>query len=141
MRLYRRRWGIETRLASLKTQLQLSVLRSKTPDNVRSEVAATLLAHNLVWTVIHQAARRTGRTPSRLSFTGTVQVILAYAPRLRQAEPQQRLHLYRNMLAQVARRVNRYRPGRTEPRLIKRDPVRFSYLRIPRDKARLKCLT
>jgi hypothetical protein len=141
VRLYRRRWGIETRLASLKTQLQLSVLRSKTPNNIRSEVAATLLAHNLVWTIIHQAARRTGRSPQRLSFTATVQVILAYAPRLRQAEPQQRLHLYRAMLAQVARHTNRFRPGRTEPRLVKRDPVRFAYLRIPRDKARRKCLT
>jgi hypothetical protein len=141
VRLYRRRWGIETRLASLKTQLQLDVLRSKTPDNVRSEVAATLLAHNLVWTIIQQAARRTRRSPQRLSFTGTVQVILAYAPRLRQADPQQRPHLYHAMLAQIARRTNRYRPRRTEPRLIKRDPVRFAYLRIPRDKARLKCLT
>jgi hypothetical protein len=32
-------------------------------------------------------------------------------------------------------------PGRTEPRLVKREPVRFAYLRIPRDEARQQCLS
>jgi len=139
--LYRRRWGIETRLDTLKTTLALNVLRSQTPRGVVHEVAATVLAHNLVWTLIHQAARQT-RTPSdRISFTGAVQTVLAFSTALRHADPARRRLLYAHMLRQIARRHNPYRPGRTEPRLIKRDPVRYDYLRIPRDEARQKCLS
>jgi hypothetical protein len=52
IKLYRQRWEIETRIGSLKTTLQMNVLQSKKVENVYSEVAATVLAHNLVWTLI-----------------------------------------------------------------------------------------
>lgn len=139
--LYRRRWGIETRLGTLKTTLALNVLRSKTALGVAHEVAATILAHNLVWTLIHQAARQTETPADRISFTGAVQTVLAFSTALRHAEPDRRRLLYAQMLRQIARRRNPYRPGRSEPRLLKRDPVRYNYLRIPRDEARRKCLT
>jgi len=141
LRLYRRRWGIETRLASLKTTLQLNVLRSQTFRSVTAEVAATLLAHNLVWTLIHQAAGQTATPANRISFADAVKTVLAFSATLRYADPRRRPILYRFMLGQIARRRNRYRPGRVEPRLVKREPVRFAYLRIPRDEARQQCLS
>lgn len=141
VRLYRQRWGIETRIGSLKTTLQLNVLRSKTPANVRSEVAATILAHNLVWTVIHQAAHGTRTRADRVSFTGAVRTILAFSPLLRVADGQDRLALYLRMLGHIAADRIPYRPNRIEPRLVKREPVRYAYLRIPRDEARRKCLS
>lgn len=139
--LYRRRWGIETRLDTLKTTLALNVLRSKTVLGVAHEVAATVLAHNLVRTLIHQAARQTDTPADRISFAGAVKTVLAFSTALRHAEPDRRRMLYAQMLRQIARRRNPYRPGRSEPRLIKRDPVRYNYLRIPRDEARRKCLS
>ena len=134
--LYRRRWGIETRLATLKTTLALNVLRSKTRRGVAHEVAATVLAHNLVWTLIHQAARQTDTPADRISFADAVKTVLAFSTALRHVSPARRRSLYRLMLRQIVRRRNRHRPGRTEPRLIKREPVRYAYLRIPRDEAR-----
>jgi len=139
--LYRRRWGIETRFDTLKTTLALNVLRSKTALGVAHEVAATVLAHNLVWTLIHQAARQTDTPADRISFAGAVKTARAFSTALRHAEPDRRPLLYAQMLRQIARRRNPYRPGRSEPRLIKRDPVRYNYLRIPRDEARRKCLS
>jgi putative transposase len=139
--LYRRRWGIETRYASLKTTLKLNVLRSLSLRGARYEVAATVLAHNLVWTLIHQAAHATETPPDRISFADAIKAALAFSTALRQAPPARRERLYDAMLRQIARRTNLHRPGRVEPRLIKREPVRFGYLRISRDEARRKCLS
>lgn len=141
IRLYRRRWGIETRIGCLKTLLQLNVLRSKTPVGVRYEVAATLLAHNLVWTLIHQAARETQTPADRISFADAVKTVLAFSVPLRHARPDARPRLYHVMLRHIARRVNPHRPGRVEPRLLKRQKDRYAFLHIPRDKARAKCLS
>jgi hypothetical protein len=139
--LYRDRWGVETRIDSLKTTLQMNVLRSQTPAHVRSEVAAIVLGHNLVWTLIHQAAQATGTPAARISFTGAVQTVLAFSGALRYAPPAARRVIYSRMLHAIARHVNPYRPGRIEPRLVKRDPVGYCFLMIPRDKARQKCLS
>jgi len=140
-RLYRRRWGIETRIGHLKTTLKMNVLRSQTPDAVRSEVAATVLAHNLTCILIHQAARRARRAASRISFACAVKTLLAFSPALRSASGARRLQLYRRMLNHIANQTNPYRPGRIEPRLIKRDPVRYEFLKVSRAEARQLCLS
>lgn len=139
--LYRRRWGIETRIGTLKTTLKLNVLRSKTPDTVRSEVAATILAHNLVWTLIHQAVQHTRIPVDRVSFAGAVRTVVAFSPLLRQVTGRDRLIVYLKMLHHIRRQTNRHRPHRLEPRRIKRDPVRYPFLQIPRDLARRNCLS
>jgi len=141
IRLYRDRWGIETRIGSLKTTLQMNVLRSKTLIGARREVAATILAHNLVWTVIHQAAQQTDTPADRISFAGAIKTILAFSSPLRAALPIHRQHIYSSMLRNIARHTNPHRPGRTEPRLIKRDSKRYGFLKIPRQQAREKCLS
>ncbi|MHC4887628.1 MAG: transposase, partial [Planctomycetota bacterium] len=63
LRLYRSRWGIETQFGYLKATMKMAVLRSKTVDNVHSEVAATLLVHNLIWRLIHEAAAQEDLKP------------------------------------------------------------------------------
>jgi hypothetical protein len=141
LRLYRDRWGIETRIGSLKTSLQMNVLRSKTVLGARHEVAATILAHNLVWTLIHQAAQQTRTPADRISFADAVRAILAFSSPLRVAPPTRRPAIYCSMLRNIARQRNPYRPGRTEPRLIKRDPKRYGFLKIPRQQAREECLS
>jgi len=134
--LYRRRWGIETRIGSVKTSLEMAVLRSKSEANIRKEVAAILLAHNLTWIVIHQSARQHDICPDRISFTGAVQTILAYCYSLDVCRGPQRSDIYAAMLHTVASQVNRYRPNRLEPRLVKRVRQRYSFLKIPREQAR-----
>ena len=134
--LYRKRWGVETRIGSVKTTLEMDVLRSKSAKAVRYEVTATLLAHNLTWTVIHQAAKRTETPADRISFAGAIKTILAFSSRLQVAEGSTRARLYNRMLDHVASNTNLYRPGRVEPRLVKRDRRRYGFLKIPRQQAR-----
>ena len=139
--LYRDRWDIETRIGSLKTTLAMNVLRSHTAAHVESEVAATVLAHNLVWTLIHQASLTNAVPADRISFTGALQAVLAFSAPLRHAAPHDRPAVYHGLLAAIAGYLNPSRPGRVEPRLVKRDPVRYEFLTEPRDKARQKCLS
>lgn len=137
IRLYRRRWGIETRIGSLKTTLEMNVLPSKTARAVRYDVAATILAHNLIWTLIHQAAAMTHTPADRISFAATIKMALAFSLPLRQACGEQRAALYARMLTNIARQTNRHRPNRIEPRLIKRQKRAFGFLKVPRANARL----
>ena len=140
-RLYRTRWGIEGRIGELKTTLQMNVLRGKSPAAVRREVASIILGHNLVWTMIHQSTQLT-HTPARdISFAGAVKTVMAFSPALRHATPQQRANVFTRMLQHIARQTNHHPFDRVEPRLIKRELVRYAYLREPRWKARLKCLS
>lgn len=119
----------------------MSLVPSKTPANVRREVACTLLAHNLVWTLMHQAAKRTDTPVERISFARAISVIEEYSAPLRYCPASQRRQVYRQMLERLASHTNPYRPGRVEPRQIKRDPVRYPYMRKSRQEARLECLS
>jgi hypothetical protein len=135
--LYRQRWEIETRIGSLKTTLQMNVLQSKKVRNVYSEIAATILAHNLVWTLIHQAAQHTQTQADRISFLGAVRTVLAFSFQLQMSNLTEWHRAYAAMLHHIASQTNLYRPNRIEPRLIKRQTRKFGFLKIPRDKARL----
>lgn len=136
VKLYRQRWEIESHIGSLKTTLQMKVLQSKKTKNVYYEVAATVLAHNLVWTVIHQASQQTGIAAWRISFLGAVRTILAFSIRLQTEDICERHRVYAAMLHHIARQTNPYRPNRVEPRLVKRQTRSYGFLKIPRGKAR-----
>jgi len=139
--LYRRRWGIQTRIASVKVTLELTVLRSKTVPNVHAEVEATLLGHNLVWTLIHEAADRADVPAEKISFAAALKVVLAFSHILGYVDGPQRQALYATMLDCIARWQNHHPPGRSEPRAVKRDRRRYPFLKEPREQARQKCLT
>ena len=141
VKLYRDRWGIETRIGELKTTLQMNVLRSKGPKAVRYEAAATILAYNLLRMVIHQAAKRNETPPDRISFAAAIKLVLAYSLPLRMVGSTQRQTVYARMLRDIARCRNPMRPGRVEPRRVKRNARAYPWLNIPRALARKKCLS
>jgi hypothetical protein len=138
---YRRRWGIEPRIGSLKTTLEMDVLRSKSPQALRREVASIILGHNLVWMLIHEAAEQGGVAAEDISFAGAVKVVGEFSPILALTAGPRRQRLRRKMLEQIARQRNHHPFNRVEPRRVKRDPVRYPFLRKPRWEARLECLS
>ena len=139
--LYRARWGMETRIGEVKTTLQMNILRSKGVRAVRHEVAATILAYNLLRTIIHQAAKQNEVSANRISFASAIKMILAYSFCLRSIHSTERRRMYAQMLSDIARCRNPIRPGRVEPRRIRRHTEVYPYLTIPRDLARKKCLS
>jgi len=56
--LYGVRWRAELDLRSLKTVMQMDVLRCKSPEMVRKEIWTHLLAYNLIRIVIAKAAEK-----------------------------------------------------------------------------------
>jgi len=138
---YRKRWDIEPRIGSLKTTLEMDVLRSKSPGAVRREVVSIVLGHNLVWLRIHQAAERSGTAASDISFAGAIKTVMKFSAALAHTRGRLRQRLHEKMLDQIARQVNHHPFGRVEPRRVKRDRVRYPYLHEPRWKARRKCLS
>src|SRR5580692_12697561 len=75
--LYHERWEVETALDELKTHLRGAkiVLRSKTPDLVRQEFYGLMMAHFAIRGLMHEAARKAGEDPDRLSFLHAVRVV------------------------------------------------------------------
>lgn len=52
--LHHARWHIELDLRAIKSVMRMDVLRCKTPEMVRKEIAVHLLAYNLVRAVMHR---------------------------------------------------------------------------------------
>jgi hypothetical protein len=134
--LYRQRWHAELDLRSLKTFLQLDVLRCQTPALVRKEIWAHVLAYNLIRKVMAQAAWEQQLSPRQISFKGTLQTLNAFSDRLRTCAPQDLEPLCRCLLDAVAQHRVGNRPGRLEPRAKKRRPKPYRLLNRPRAQAR-----
>jgi hypothetical protein len=136
--LYRMRWHAELDLRSLKAALGMDVLRCLSPEMVRKEVWAHLLAYNLIRTVMAQSAALHGCAPRELSFTGALQTLAAFAERLPGAEGAAVAELHLWLLLAVGAHVVGDRPDRVEPRACKRRPKPYPLLTRPRGAARTK---
>jgi hypothetical protein len=134
--LYRLRWDAEVNLRSLKTVMHLDVLHGRTPDIVRKEIWAHLLAYNLIRTVIAQAAASHEKHPRELSFTRALRTLEAFRFLLAFANPEHLPLLYMCLLAAIASHVIANRPGRLEPRQRKRRSKPYKLMTKPRDQAR-----
>ena len=135
--LYERRWEGEVDLRSIKSVMQMDVLRCKTPEMVRKEIWAHLLAYNLLRTVMAVAAGENGLEPRQVSFKGAKQAVTAFAPKIESARPEARPALIDALVAVIAYHRVGDRPGRWEPRARKRRPKPGARLTQPRAEARL----
>lgn len=135
--LYERRWDGEVDIRSIKTTMQMEILRCKTPEMVRKEIWTHLLAYNLLRTVMAVAANEHGTEPRKLSYKGAKQALTAFAPKIEAARPEDRGLLIAAMLTTIAYHRVGDRPGRWEPRARKRRPKRGNRLMQPRHVAKL----
>jgi len=140
LNMYQLRWHVELDLRSIKDVMQMGVLRCKSPEMVKKEIATHLAAYNLVRAVMAQAAYLGKVLPRQLSFKGALQVLRAFEENLRHC-PQGRLsvrHAY--LLAGIAQLKLPTRPGRVEPRVVKRRPKPRKLLTKPRNILREKLM-
>jgi len=140
-RLYRDRWSVELNLRSFKTTLKLDVLRCQSVDMTTKELLVGQIAYNLIRLLMVEAAREHECDLHRLSFAGTQQRVRAVLVWLvRCTTPGQRMRLARKLLEWIAADLLPDRPGRIEPRCVKRRPKPYPYLFEPRDKARARAI-
>lgn len=119
--------------------MQMEVLRCKTPELVRKEIWTHVLAYNLIRTVMAQAASEHALGPRSISFKGAMQTLEAFRPLLACC-PRLRYQAYERMLACIATHTVGDRPGRFEPRQVKRRPKRFQWMMLPRQETKLLLL-
>ena len=140
--LYRARWHQELDLRSIKTTMQMDVLRGKTPELVRKEIWTHLLAYNLVRTVMAQAADKHDLLPRTLSFKGAMQTLEAFQPLIAYSMSgcRDREHLLQELLGAISAHRVANRPDRFEPRRKKRRRMPYDLLMKPRAEAKLDIL-
>lgn len=138
--LFLERWNIELDLRSIKSVLQMDVLRCKTPEMVEKEIWMHLLAYNLIRGVMAEAAKDHDKQPRDLSFKGALQTMTAFQDVLRRATPEERSGLMATMLEAIASHRVGDRFGRVEPRANKRRPKPQRYLNETRAAARKRLM-
>jgi len=132
-RLYLRRWQMELCLRDLKTTLGMEELRCRSPAMVHKELFMFLTAHNFIRGLIAQAATAHEVSPTRISFKGTLDTVASFHDAMRLATSKRRVRwLHTRMLEIIARDLVPYRPGRAEPRAVKRRPKPYQRLTKPR---------
>ena len=120
--LYGFRWNSELDIRSIKSNLNLGHVRCKSPEMVHSEMWTTILAYNLIRTTAAGAALLHGNQPRQISFTSTCQYVLASWMQLSTGSlsPATVEGYLMTMLELIARCEVANRPGRIEPRVLKR---------------------
>jgi hypothetical protein len=116
--LYGQRWQIETCFNHLKTTMKMNVLKCQSADGVMKELAVYLLAYNLVRLAMLKAAERQQASVQRISFVDALR------------------HLCCRMLGLSGVEkllINPYRPGRREPRVIRRRLKEYNLMTLPRE--------
>jgi Transposase DDE domain len=118
--LYGIRWRVELNLRHLKTTMGMEVLRCKTVDGVLKELTVYAIVYNLVRVVMLEASNRQGVDVERISFIDALRWLCEAAPG--------------DKLPQLV--VNPDRPGRVEPRVVKRRPKQYPRMTKPRKELR-----
>lgn len=129
--LYRQRWNAELDLRCIKTTLGMETLSCRTPTMAMKELRIYLLAYNLVRGLMLRAALHADVAPRSLSFKHTVQLWLAWRASHRLPSQNEA-----TLLKLVSQRRTGRRPGRIEPRAVKRRPKPYRLLMQARSAAR-----
>lgn len=130
--LYRQRWHVELDLRNIKTTLGMDRLSCTTPAMAEKEIWIYLLAYNLIRVMMAKAALLAECLPRQLSFKHTVQLWIHWHRSGRDCDEERRTTL----LILIAQQRVGNRPGRIEPRAVKRRNKPYPLLTKPRSDAR-----
>jgi putative transposase len=138
--LYGCRWLAELDIRAIKISMGMDVLRCKTPSMVRKEMWTCLLAYNLIRRAMLQSSLGSGKSPRHLSFSAALQAIAASWQVIVLSDDSVAARLVNMAMENLADHLIGNRPGRVEPRAVKRRPKPHDLLTKPRDQARAELL-
>jgi len=130
---YRERWNIEVDLRNIKTTLGMEIVSCRTPEMVEKEIWVYLLAYNLIRLLMAQAALLSNIPARQLSFKHTLQLWITW---LQIGSGYYNDKQLTKLFLLIAQQKVGKRPGRIEPRAVKRRPKPFKLLTKPRALAR-----
>lgn len=132
--LYAHRWDIELRFRDIKSTLGMDMLRTKSPELIIKEIFMHMIFYNLLRLMMLKAGVAHGVNHRRLSFRGVQQVVHACSNDFAGLgmRPVLRRKMIAAMWTHIAERIVPERPGRNEPRRVKRRPKCTRWLQKPR---------
>ena len=132
--LYYQRWDVELFFRDIKTTMGMDILRCRTPDMVRKEILMHLIVYNSIRLLMLNAAKQAEVSPRRISFKASVQALRQWEPMLNRndIEAQERQRLMVLLREAIATTIVLSRPGRSEPRCLKRRKKNFQSMTSPR---------
>jgi hypothetical protein len=131
--LFARRWKAELFFRDIKTTMGLEEIRCKTPAMARKALAMSLLAYNLIRVTMYEASCEYPIDATSLSFKNSQRFIRAFAPYLaRITDPEEFEEAIEFLLYYIAHSGVKKRPGRHEPRAVKKRPKNYQRLTAPR---------
>ena len=137
--LYRQRWQAELDLRSIKTVMQMDVLRCKSAELVRKEVWMHLLAYNLLRSMLCATAVEHQLPVRTISFKASVQLLNAFYHSLVTSDPEDLEGLCTIILGALSEHRVGHRPNRYEPRKRKRPPKPYPEMKLSREEERKLC--
>lgn len=138
--LFGYRWNVELDIRVIKQTLGLDHVPCKSPAMVLVHLWVTLLAYNLIRKVTAAAAAAYHKQPRQLGFTLACQTVLSSWILLSTGSSRNPRRLWEHALARIAANEVANRPGRVEPRQLKRRRHRYPLMRRPRAVLRRKLL-
>jgi hypothetical protein len=115
--LYGQRWEIETCFDHLKTTMRMNVLKCQSVEGVLKELAIYLLVYNLARLAMLRHAQACGVAAGRVSFIDALRWLCCRMLGL-------------SGVATLL--INPYRPGRRDPRVIRRRLKEYNLMKRPR---------
>jgi len=132
--LYFKRWDVELFFRDIKATMGMDILRCKTPEMIRKEILMHFIAYNCIRRLMCEAAREMYLKARIVSFKGSVQALRNWEPHLNQAKISraERFRLINDLYEAMTNTPITQRPGRSEPRCLKRRKKNFQLMSLPR---------
>ena len=132
--VYGQRWGIELKIRDVKTTLGMEDFDVRTPDMAEKTLAMLMISYNLIKAMSQQAAIESGQSIGALGFKGVLDILVSYRGSYRghQQHPAKRAELHATLIGIISTKLIEERPGRQEPRAVKKRPKPFPLLTKPR---------
>lgn len=130
--LYKSRWHIELDIRHIKDSMGMGILSCKTPEMVIKEMWVYFLAYNLIRFLMIKSALLADICPRTISFKHCMQLWLSWSQQATMLSEDQMAILF--ML--IAQQTVGKRPGRAEPRALKRRAKPYPLLKQHRHLAR-----
>lgn len=136
--LYFRRWDVELFFRDIKTTMGMDILRCQTPDMIRKEILMNFIAYNCIRRLMYGAAKEADLKVRVVSFKGSVQALRNWEPHLNQAKISrtERFRLISDLYEAMTNTPIKQRPGRSEPRCLKRRKKNYQLMTSPRHEMR-----
>lgn len=132
--LYFQRWDVELFFRDIKTTMGMDILRCRTPTMVRKEILMHLIVYNAIRLLMLDAVDKAKLPARRIGFKASMQALRQWEPLFNRTDlkPKERTRLIASLLQAIADTIVIARPGRREPRCVKRRPKPFPLLNAPR---------